>query len=250
MRFSVIIPNYNNGEWIGKTLDSVLNQTFNDYEIIVVDDLSTDNSVEVVKGKLRKQDKLIKNKSKRLNGGSRNEAIIRAKGEYLIFIDSDDWFIDDKVFEDIDRKLNGEDILFTGYMTHSRESDLLVNNTVVSLEEALRSPTCAIWTKVVKREVMELFPEGTLFEDRIQHYKLLLKAKTFTNLGRATIMWNRTNSNSVSISKEHIWWTYQFNYAGELFRLINNIPDGEFKNYVREELKGYMNQIKDMVDKI
>ena len=153
MRFSVIIPNYNNGEWIGKTLDSVLNQTFNDYEIIVVDDLSTDNSVEVVKGKLRKQDKLIKNKSKRLNGGSRNEAIIRAKGEYLIFIDSDDWFIDDKVFEDIDRKLNGEDILFTGYMTHSRESDLLVNNTVVSLEEALRSPTCAIWTKVVKREV-------------------------------------------------------------------------------------------------
>ena len=247
---SVIIPIYKVERYLRKCIDSVLNQTFNDYEIIVVDDLSTDNSVEVVKGKLRKQDKLIKNKSKRLNGGSRNEAIIRAKGEYLIFIDSDDWFIDDKVFEDIDRKLNGEDILFTGYMTHSRESDLLVNNTVVSLEEALRSPTCAIWTKVVKREVMELFPEGTLFEDRIQHYKLLLKAKTFTNLGRATIMWNRTNSNSVSISKEHIWWTYQFNYAGELFRLINNIPDGEFKNYVREELKGYMNQIKDMVDKI
>ena len=251
MRFSVIIPNYNNGEWIGKCLDSVVKQTFQDFEIIVIDDMSTDNSIDIIKSKLRPSvDVVLINQSKRLNGGSRNEGILRAKGEYLIFIDSDDWFIDNKVFEDIDRKLNGEDILFTGYMTHSQTSDMLVNNTVSSLEEALKSPTCAIWTKVVKREVMELFPEGTLFEDRIQHYKLLLKAKTFTNLGRATIMWNRTNSNSVSISKEHVWWTYQFNYAGELYRLINSIPDGEFKNYIREELKGYMNQIKDMVDKI
>ena len=250
MRFSVIIPNYNNGEWIGKTLDSILSQTFKDFEIIVIDDLSTDNSVEIIKSKLRDIDTLLINQSKRLNGGSRNEGIIRAKGEYLIFIDSDDWFIDNKVFEDIDRKLNGEDILFTGYLTHSQASDLLVNNTITSLDQALKSPTCAIWTKVVKKDVMELFPEGTLFEDRIQHYNLLLKAKTFTNLGRATIMWNRTNTNSVSISKEHIWWTYQFNYAGELFRLITKIPNGEFKDYVKEELKGYMAQINVMVNEL
>ena len=63
-------------------------------------------------------------------------------------------------------------------------------------------------------------------------------------------MWNRTNTNSVSISKEHIWWTYQFNYAGELFRLITKLPNGEFKDYVKEELKGYMAQINVMVNEL
>lgn len=253
MRFSVIIPSCNNGEWIGKTLDSVLNQTFQDFEIIVVDDMSTDNSVEIIKSKLRPSvDDIVINQSKRLNGGSRNEGIIRAKGEYLIFIDSDDWFIDNKVFEDIDRKLNGEDILFTGYITHSKTSDILVNPIITDLEQSKMSFTCAIWTKVVKAELMKkaLFPEGTLFEDRIQHYWLLDQAKTFTNLGRAAVIWNRENTNSISISKENIWYTYRFNYCGELYRYIKTLPDGKFKDFVKDELKGYMESINKAVEEL
>ena len=46
--FKIIIPNYNNAEWIRKCLDSILNQTFKDYSVVVIDDLSTDNSTEVV----------------------------------------------------------------------------------------------------------------------------------------------------------------------------------------------------------
>lgn len=250
MRFSVIIPSFNNGEWISKTLDSILNQTFKDFEIIVVDDMSTDNSVEIIKSKLRDIDTLLINQSKRLNGGTRNVGITSAKGEYLIFIDSDDWFIDDKVFEDIDRKLNGEDILFIGYLSHNPNSDILVNPIISDLEQAKMMPTCAIWTKVVKREKMILFPEGTMFEDRIQHYWLLDQVKTFTNLGRAAIVWNRLNTNSISISKEKIWYTYRFNYCGDLYRYIKTLPEGKFKEFVKDELKGYMESINKAVDEL
>lgn len=55
MKFSIIIPNYNSEKWIEKCLDSVLNQTFKDYEIIIVDDKSTDNSVSIIQKKLRKK---------------------------------------------------------------------------------------------------------------------------------------------------------------------------------------------------
>ena len=252
MRFSVIIPSCNNGKWIGKTLDSILSQTFKDYEIIVVDDMSTDNSLEVIKSKLRDIDVCVINQSKRLNGGSRNEGIIRAKGEYLIFIDSDDWFIDNTVFEDIDKKLNGEDVMFLGYLTHQKTSDILVNPIITDLEQSKMSFTCAIWTKVVKAELMKkaLFPEGTLFEDRIQHYQLLDQVKTFTNLGRAALVWNRENTNCISISKEHIWYTYRFNYCGELYRYIKTLPEGKFKDYVKEELNGYMESINKAVDEL
>ena len=47
--FSVIMPNYNNGKWLSQSLSSIFNQTFKDYEVIVIDDCSTDNSIEEIK---------------------------------------------------------------------------------------------------------------------------------------------------------------------------------------------------------
>lgn len=252
MRFSIIIPSCNNGEWIGKTLDSILNQTFKDYEIIVVDDLSSDNSVDICKSKLRPQDTLIINESKRMNGGTRNVGILRAKGEYILCIDSDDWLVDNKVLEDIDRKLNGEDILFIGYVAHRKDGDLLMPVKFKNYDEILKNIIVAIWTKVVKTDLLKstLFPEGTLFEDRIQHYRLMLKHPTYNYLGREAIVWNRTNKNTISGNMTYLWNTYRFSYCGELYRLINEIEDGDFKNFLKRELNGYMTQIRDMVDKL
>lgn len=249
MRFSVVIPNYNNGEWIGKTLESIINQTFKDYEIIVIDDMSTDNSIDIIKKYLRDSDTLIINESKRYNGGSRNEGILRAKGEYIICIDSDDWFIDNKVFEDINKKLNGEDVLFIGYIAHKEDLDLSMNIKFKDYDEALRNIICAIWTKVIKASLLKetLFPEGTLFEDRIQHYHLMLKHPSFSYLGREAVMWNRTNLNSISRYNTDLWNTYRFSYCGDLFRLIKTLPEGDFKDFLKQELNGYMAQIREMV---
>lgn len=252
MRFSVIIPSYNNGKWIGKCLESIINQTYQDFEIIVVDDISTDDSVDIIKKYLREQDTLIVNESKRMNGGTRNVGILKAKGEYIICIDSDDWFIDNKVFEDINNKLNGEDICFMGYVVYKGETSLSITNRHKTVESSLTDITCAIWTKVVKTKLLKetLFPEGTLFEDRIQHYRLLLKQPSITNLGREAIVWNRTNLNSISGHNTDLWNTYRFNYCGELYRLLKELPEGTFKDFIRRELNGYMKQITEMASKV
>ena len=252
MKYSVIIPSCNNGKWLGKCLESIINQTYQNFEIIVVDDLSTDNSVEVAKKYLREQDKLIINSSKRLNGGTRNVGILEAKGEYIICIDSDDWLYDNKVFEKINNKLKDEDLLFMSYIAHSNNGDMLVNLHYKDLKSSIMSGTCAIWTKVVKRELMlkSLFPEGTLFEDRIQHFNLLNQAKTFTNLDEVGIVWNRTNTNTISQNMTKEWITYRFNYCGDLYRLIRNINDIELKKYFIDELKGFQKTTNEMVDEL
>lgn len=252
MRLSIVIPSCNNGKWLSKCLESILEQTFTDYEIIVVDDLSSDDSVEVAKKYLREKDTLIINESKRYNGGTRNVGILKAKGEYIFCIDSDDWLNDNRVFEEIDKKLNGEDILFTDYLCHQKNYDLIVNLHYKCLKDAIMSSTCAIWSKVVKRELFlkALFPEGTLFEDRVQHFDLLSKAKTFTNLDKVAIVWNRTNTNTISGNMTNEWKTYRFNYCGDLYRLIRNIEDEDLRKYFIDELKSFQKATDKLVDEL
>ena len=87
-KFSVIIPAFNMEKYIKKTLDSVMKQTFTDYEVIVVDDGSTDKTVEIAK---KYKVKVIECKHGGLSA-VRNAAIKEAKGDYLVLLDSDDWW--------------------------------------------------------------------------------------------------------------------------------------------------------------
>ena len=94
-KISVIIPLYNTEKYIGECLDSLLIQTFQDFEVIVVDDCSTDNSVAVVKSYAEKfggRLKFFKLKKKSAGGGSlpRNKGLELSRGKYVFFLDSDD----------------------------------------------------------------------------------------------------------------------------------------------------------------
>lgn len=96
---SVVIPMYNSGKYITPTIQSVLCQTYNNLEVIVVDDCSKDNSIEVVEG-LAKDDARIRCISQEKNGGAavaRNRGIKEAKGRYIAFLDSDDLWTPDKI---------------------------------------------------------------------------------------------------------------------------------------------------------
>ena len=250
MRFSVIVPSYNNAKWIGKCLESIISQTYQDFEIVVVDDMSTDNSVEIIKKYLRPQDKLIINKTKRLNGGTRNVGIGEAIGEYVISIDCDDWFIDNKVFEDINNKLNGEDILLLDYICHTPNGDSTICQHYDNAKECLKGCSCALWTKVVKREYLlkHLQKEGTLFEDQGQHYRLLSHTNNIAYLGRTTHIWNRFNANSISNMDR--WVFYRFNFCGEMYELIKETEDGELREYFKDVLKLYLKSCNEMVDKL
>ena len=115
MRFSIIIPAYNVEDYIEYCIKSVCEQDFgkDQYEVIVVDDKSSDNTPTIVK-KLQGTSsniKLIRHSVNKKQGGARNTAIKIAKGEYLIFVDSDDCFLYKNVLSILDQiLLSNEDI--------------------------------------------------------------------------------------------------------------------------------------------
>ena len=115
MKFSIIIPVYNVGLYLRECLDSVLNQTFADWEAICVNDGSTDCSEEILKEYALK-DERIRYVSKD-NGGTstaRNVGMKLAKGDYLVFLDGDDW-LELESLQVIAEHLNGEEIIcFSG----------------------------------------------------------------------------------------------------------------------------------------
>ena len=100
MKFSVIIPLYNKAPYIRKALESVLAQTYADYELIIIDDGSTDGSAEIVEAILQDPaSRLIASSPHRLirqaNSGvsaTRNNGVAQASGDYIAFLDADDWW--------------------------------------------------------------------------------------------------------------------------------------------------------------
>lgn len=96
-KVSVIIPIYNKEKYIEKCLESVLNQTYSNLEIIVVDDASTDSSLEIVKKISDERIKIIALAENKGVSNARNEGIDLATGDYICFLDADDYWVLDKI---------------------------------------------------------------------------------------------------------------------------------------------------------
>ena len=251
MKFSIIIPSYNAERWIVKCLESVLNQTYKNFEIILVDDMSSDNTVALAKKILKKPHKIIQLKSKRLNGGTRNEGINNASGDYIINIDSDDWLYCDKVLEELKdfiEENNNPDVVYTNFAMINNGSVEKVYLSVYDDADLIKNPFAASWLKVVKKGlyVKYPFPEGTLFEDRIQNYEMICLGKpTYKQFNKITHCWNRLNEKATTFNP--IWQTYRFNYIGSLIRLIPKVKNEYFKKELQEELKIYFESSSNIV---
>lgn len=99
---SIIMPSYNTANYIGESINSVMNQTYKNWELIIVDDCSTDNTDEIVNKFLK--DERIKYLKNEKNGGaaiSRNKALREAKGRWIAFLDSDDLWVPEKLEKQI-----------------------------------------------------------------------------------------------------------------------------------------------------
>ena len=240
-KFTILIPNYNNSEYLEKCLKSVLNQTYKNYEIIFVDDMSEDNSVEIAKKILTdKNHKIIELKSKRYNGGARNVGIVEADSDYILSIDSDDWLVNNQVLEKINNVLTNEDVLFLGFQ-QIRDGELF--NIYIpehpNRYSALVNNVCAIWTKVVKTDIMKqcLFSEGTLMEDKVQHFRVCNKMQTFKCFPEITHYWNRGNKHSVSTARNTKWNSSIYRFIADLIDFYYEC-DEEFKPYIKERIEG------------
>jgi len=98
---SVVIPTYNRAHLIGKAIQSVFNQSYQDFEIIIIDDGSTDNTEEIIKGYKDKRINYIKHERNQGISAARNIGIKKARGEYIAFLDSDDEWLPEKLDKQI-----------------------------------------------------------------------------------------------------------------------------------------------------
>ena len=107
-KVSVIIPSYNSGNYILKTLNSVISQTMNDLEIIIIDDGSTDNTKEIIESVKDKRINYIYKVNQGL-AAARNTGIRNARGKYITFLDADDEFLPNKLTDQVDFLENNPD---------------------------------------------------------------------------------------------------------------------------------------------
>ena len=175
-KFCIIIPNYNNdhGNIEGKTflqkcIESVLNQTYKNFEIIIVDDMSSDASVETVENYVEKDKRvhLIRNSRKRYNGGSRNVGIEYAMNnldfDYFAMLDSDDFFVDDNVLQKINDNLWDCELMLLGLkMIFPDGTEQIKINEYDDYKDFFLSDNktwCTAWCRVIRKDKIVYFPE-------------------------------------------------------------------------------------------
>lgn len=226
-KLSVIIPVYNVEEYLRECLDSVCNQTLTDIEIICIDDGSTDNSLDIL-NEFASKDSRIKIITKE-NGGqatARNLGIKEAQGEYVAFVDSDD-FIEPEMFEKLyaKSKENNLDIAMCKIATYDNQTEEIKDNVWYYMMGVFRDFekdifnhkdtkefTCHIavtpYNKIYKNSLLKdnniLFPEGVIFEDEKFFYDTYLRADRISIVDEFLYYYrvNRKGS-TVDITKEN-----------------------------------------------
>lgn len=209
MLFSVIIPIFNVEKYLHECVDSVLSQTYVDYEIILVDDGSPDDCPRIC-DEYAKKDCRIK-VVHQANAGlacARNSGIKVAKGEYIVCIDSDDYLIDNNILQKIaDKVVDGVDVVLYGYQKLFESKNALGNcdvpilkgrcSAVEMLQVVLRTDTyCGTaWTKAVKSSILYEngieFRPGMISEDIDWYLHLLCYAKTFDSINEVAIIYRQ-----------------------------------------------------------
>lgn len=176
VKVSVIIPVYNSEKYLNKCLDSLVNQTLRDIEIIIVNDGSTDNSEKIIKSYLN--DSRINYFAQENQGqaAARNRALKLAKGEYIAFVDSDD-YVDLNMLEELYNAANSmyDIVVCDFYQTYLNKENIdeycsimKKNEGIISCKDYLFAGA-GPWNKIYSRKFLLdnnfSFPEGIVYED-------------------------------------------------------------------------------------
>ncbi len=194
-KVSVIVPFYNVEGYIEKCLETLVNQTLQDIEIILVNDGSKDRSVNIVKKFQSSYPEKIVYLEKE-NGGlsdARNYAIPHAKGEYIAFLDSDDYVEKDmyqKMYE-LAVKENSDMVECDFYWEYPNKTRKDVGEIYHGSNEMIEKIRVVAWNKLIKKEILEdtkiQFPKGYRYEDVEFTYKLIPHIERVSFLKEACI---------------------------------------------------------------
>ncbi len=255
MKFSIIIPIYNVEAYLRECVDSVFSQTFDDYEVILVNDGSTDNSGIICDEYAKKYKNVnVIHTSNSGSSNARNVGTAAAKGDYIVYIDSDDYITDKSFLQDINDKLcqNPTDIVLYKFAKKFDTSDTIEKCTF-SLSEAEKTDDSdelllktvsgdayygSAWTKAFKKSLVQEnnieFEKGLLGEDMEWYFHLLMHAKTLSAIDKVYIAY-RQRAGSISKTNGIKNLT---DYIYVLEKWSKNIKTADMSDIKRQALMG------------
>ncbi len=242
-KVSIIVPIYNVEQYLEECVNSILNQTYNNIEILLVDDCATDKSGDIAK-QFEEKDSRCKYIKREKNGGlsaARNTGIKNATGDFLCFIDSDDWISDDYVQSmlELAKKDNSEIVVCDYYMViEDRYEDgnslIQINNNSTKEEKIayIRNHAC---TKMFKKEFW--LNQGLMFPEDI---------KRGEDMGVTIPL--LTYANNISIINKNLYYYRQrvnsLSYKKERTKIDLSFYDKTFQNMLKNSNTCYKEEIE------
>ena len=207
MKFSIIIPAYNVADYLENCVESILKQAYDNYEIIIVDDGSTDETGKVADELLRQSKKI--NVVHQSNGGAskaRNTGMSRATGDYILFLDGDDFWSDSRFLKQIASELTVElvDVIIFGY---SYYYDNEIKESPISRLKDLGEATNfglfngPNWNKCISKELINKglsFPEDLVSEDSLYCSSIMKMMKSFSVITSTQYMYRQNRAGSLT----------------------------------------------------
>lgn len=227
VKISIIVPVYNTAKYLDKCIQTLINQTLENIEIIFIDDGSEDNSVEILKNyaKKDKRIRILKQNHKR-QGAARNYGLSIAQGEYIGFVDSDDW-VELDMFEKLyyQAKETDSDIVMCSMNTFEDGTNKIIVNTYNTLDifnqkffensftpqDTLNfifnisvSPYNKIYRKNLIAKNNIKFPESVYFEDNAFFFKSWLNAKKISLLNQKLYQYRKSTASTTKNDKNKL----------------------------------------------
>lgn len=215
---SVVVPIYNVEGYIEECLRSILKQTYKDLEILCIDDCTLDNSMAIVRKYAQKDNriKIIVHKENRGLGGARNTGIIHAKGEYICFIDSDD-YIEPTMLEEMHTAITTHDVdavvcgvrRFSGsntlaiesgfhYLKNCRSGIYDIQNSKLELINMWPSAWNKLYITNRIRKHQCCFPERLLYEDHFFYYNYFFNIRKFYYVNKPFYCYRAAREGSIT----------------------------------------------------
>ena len=220
IKVSVIIPVYNVEKYLRQCLDSVVNQTFKDIEIIIVNDCSPDNSLQIIKEYQQKDDRIVLvNLKQNLGlGFARNEGLKIAKGKYITFVDSDDWvtksfievlynnilksncdfvsincFLYDDVLQTIKKEKEKE--------TDSKHINQIITDLEIKKEILALSTVWSVWSKIFRKDFLienNMNFQKYIMEDIRFMFEAYIHSNSFMFISNQEYFYRKSRKDSIS----------------------------------------------------
>ena len=225
-KVSIIIPVYNAEKFIGKTIESVLNQTYKNWEMLIFNDKSKDNSLKIIK-KYSEKDERIKVVDSKENVGvvaARNKLIEIATGEFIAFLDADDYWKQNKLEKQIKFMRKNNALISCTEYTRVTEDEKEINDIIIkeiiTYEDMLKNNYLGCLTVIYNANKLgkRYFKERKKNEDYVLWLEIVKETKIIfglkENLAFYRVLNNSRSSNKIKVAKDR--W--------EVYRKIERLP--------------------------